>query len=167
MPTPNFIAYIIGPYRAPTISGVRRNIEAARELAELLWRNNIPTICSHLNTALMDGIVPDQVFLDGDLVLLSRCNIAFVLPNSDLSKGSLHEILVCHETFNIPVVRVPNGFRAWSPDVANRFVVDALASAFSIRFVVDALASAFSLRDVSDSSHPSDPSNSPRKDPTP
>jgi hypothetical protein len=103
MPTPNFIAYIIGPYRAPTISGVRRNIEAARELAELLWRNNIPTICSHLNTAFMDGIAPDQVFLDGDLILLSRCNVAVVLPKSEDSAGSMGEVdFAC--AHHIPIV---------------------------------------------------------------
>ena len=110
MPAPDFIAYIIGPYRAPTISGVRRNIEAARELAELLWRNNIPTICSHLNTAYMDGIAPDQVFLDGDLVLLIRCDCVLVLPNSDKSTGAQREIQ-CAITHTIPVIHVPPVWR--------------------------------------------------------
>jgi len=107
MLTPDFIAYIIGPYRASTIAGVRRNIEAAREIAELLWRNNIPTLCPHLNTVLMDGIAPDRVFLDGDLVLLSRCNVAVVLPTAELSTGSMSEVEFAR-AHHIPIVLVHN-----------------------------------------------------------
>jgi len=126
MTTPDFIAYIIGPYRAPTISGVRRNIEAARELAELLWRNNIPTICSHLNTALMDGIAKDQVFLDGDLVLLSRCDIAFVLFGAEHSKGCQGELCFAKD-HDIPVVHIPDDHSVWIPEEINQFILEAIS----------------------------------------
>ena len=107
MSVPDFIAYIIAPYRAPTIAGVRHNIEAARALSELLWRNNIPTLCPHLNSSYMDGIAPDQVFLDGDTVLLSRCNVAVVLPTAEQSAASMSEVdFAC--AHHIPIVLVHN-----------------------------------------------------------
>src|SRR5688500_6470738 len=59
------LAYVAGPYRSPLgLYGVSRNIEAARDVARVLWTEmKLPTICPHANTALMDGPGTDDVFL--------------------------------------------------------------------------------------------------------
>lgn len=92
----SILVYIAGPYRAKTISGVRRNIDAAREAAERVWSLGIPCICPHLNTAFMDGIVDDQVFLDGDLEILKRCDVVLALPYWMDSKGASAEVNYAH-----------------------------------------------------------------------
>lgn len=86
------IAYIAGPYRADTIAGVRRNIETAREMAEHVWRiEGWGAICPHLNTALMDGLVPDRKFLEVDLEILRRCDAVILAGVWWHSVGVLQE----------------------------------------------------------------------------
>lgn len=94
--------YLIGPYRANTESGVRRNIGTARAAAEELWRRGHAVICPHLNTAFMGGIVPDADFLRGDLLMLGRADAALVLPCYERSEGSLGEIRFAQER-GIPI----------------------------------------------------------------
>jgi hypothetical protein len=89
--------YIIGPYRATSESGVRRNIETARAAAEELWRRGHAVICPHLNTAFMGGIVPDANFLRGDLLMLERADAALVLHDWPTSVGSRDEVKFAQE----------------------------------------------------------------------
>ncbi|HQE20292.1 MAG TPA: hypothetical protein PK607_17460, partial [Aggregatilineales bacterium] len=69
-----YLVYVAGPYRAATVDGIRENIEAARRVARRLWQAGYPTICPHMNTAFMDGAAPDEVWLQGGLVILERCD---------------------------------------------------------------------------------------------
>lgn len=96
------VIYVIGPYRAETLAGVRRNIERAREVAEWLWSEfggmGVAVICPHLNSALMDGVAKDKVFLDGDLEILRRCDGAVCVPGWQFSEGSCGEVTLCNET---------------------------------------------------------------------
>jgi hypothetical protein len=81
--------------------GILENIQNARKVAKVLWQNKIPALCPHLNTYMMDGVVHGDVFLKGDLLMLSRCDAMFVLPNYKFSKGTLGEIQFC-EDYDIP-----------------------------------------------------------------
>ena len=67
------VAYIAGPYRAPTRAGVIANIRRAREVSRLAWEAGYAAICPHMNTALLDSdrLTPD-VFLEGDLEIIRR-----------------------------------------------------------------------------------------------
>jgi hypothetical protein len=66
------VVYIAGPYRSATVSGMFENIMRARQIAiQLLQQGYIP-ICPHLNTFLMDGVVDDDVILEGDLEIIRR-----------------------------------------------------------------------------------------------
>lgn len=96
------IGYVIGPYRAPTEASVRANIERARSYAEWFWKRGIPIICPHLNTAFMGGISADKVFLEGDLVILKRCDFAITVDGWQQSAGSKVEVITC-EAWGIPV----------------------------------------------------------------
>ncbi len=85
------IAYLAGPYRAPTRAGISRNIATARRAAIALWQRGYTVICPHLNTAHLDGVVPDQRFLDGDLEILKRCDLLVLLPKWHDSRGARQE----------------------------------------------------------------------------
>lgn len=80
--------YIAGPYRGPTESAIRRNIERAREAAELVWKCVGKAFCPHLNTAFMGGVVPDAVFLRADLEWLAECDAVYAIHGWSGSEGA-------------------------------------------------------------------------------
>lgn len=84
--------YIAGPYRGPTESAIRRNIERAREAAELVWKCGGKALCPHLNTAFMGGVVPDAVFLRADLEWLAQCDAVYAVHGWEQSVGAKGEI---------------------------------------------------------------------------
>lgn len=89
------IAYIAGPYRAPTVFGVTQNIQRAREVAAEFWRMGYAVLCPHMNSALMDGVVPDGIFLTGDHEFLRRMrpgDIFVLLPDWTKSEGTKAEL---------------------------------------------------------------------------
>jgi hypothetical protein len=86
------VNYIAGAYRGKTVSEIRRNIEKAREVAERVWAAGQVAICPHLNTAFMDGVAPDEVFLEGDLILLKFCQNMILVPGWENSSGTKNEI---------------------------------------------------------------------------
>ena len=85
------IAYIAGPYRAKTKLGIICNILKVRKVAMELWRMGYTVVCPHLNSALMDGIVPDEVFLRRGVEILKRCDLLVLLPDWEKSKGAMIE----------------------------------------------------------------------------
>ena len=85
------IAYIAGPYRADTVAGIRRNIENARKVAEKYWKLGYAVFCPHLNSAFMDGICPDENFLEGGLEILKRCDVLVMVDGWMDSTGARAE----------------------------------------------------------------------------
>lgn len=96
------VVYIIGPYRAQTIRGIEKNIIRAAELAEKYWKKGFMAFCPHKNSGMFDGVVPDEVFLEGGLELLRRCDAAAVLSGWEDSEGSIAEINLAQE-IGIPI----------------------------------------------------------------
>ena len=86
------LAFISGAYRADTLDGVRENIEIARAVALEVWRMGYAVICPHSNTAFFDGALPDSVWLEGDLVMLRRCDTVFMLDSWSRSAGAQREL---------------------------------------------------------------------------
>ena len=86
------IAYIAGTYRAKTKLGIIRNILKARKVAKKYWALGYTVFCPHMNSALMDGCAPDEVFLKGDLELLQYADVLVVIPGWERSTGTLAEI---------------------------------------------------------------------------
>ena len=87
------LIYVAGQYRAPTIEGIRANIAKARVVAERLWKEGWIVFCPHLNSAEMDGIVPAERFLEGDMVILRACDAIYMMREWEWSDGAVDERL--------------------------------------------------------------------------
>jgi hypothetical protein len=100
------IVYVAGPYRARTVAGIARNIARAREVAERVWKAGHVALCPHLNSAFMDGLLPDGdgAFLRGGIELLKRCDAVILVPRWRDSIGTQEEIRAAGDA-GIPVFR--------------------------------------------------------------
>lgn len=90
------VAYIAGPYRrhrihGATPHGIMCNIREAEAVALKYWRLGYAVICPHKNTAFLDGTLPDEVWLNGDLQLVSRVDVVVMMPDWRLSVGATEE----------------------------------------------------------------------------
>ena len=85
------IIYVAGPYRADTIRGMVENIRRAEAAALHLWKAGWAVICPHKNTELFDGHCADDVWLRGDLAILSRCDAVYMLNGWENSEGATEE----------------------------------------------------------------------------
>jgi len=99
------VVYLAGPYRAPTIRGIVNNIRRAEKVAIALWQAGFAVICPHLNTQLFDGICDDNVFIEGYLEILKRCDIVIVLPGWENSEGARKEVAFA-EKLKIPILKL-------------------------------------------------------------
>jgi hypothetical protein len=86
--------YIAGPYRAATPSEVDRNIITARDVqAELLRMGHAP-FCPHSMTARFERDypdLPDEAYLETDLVWVEVSDAMLMLPGWEQSSGSRAE----------------------------------------------------------------------------
>lgn len=106
------LVYVSGPYRAPTVSGIVDNIRKAENMAVQVWGAGAACICPHLNTALLDGRCPDEVWLAGDIEMLKRCDAVLMIDGWLRSEGAQAERLVAIEA-NIPVFYSMAELRWW------------------------------------------------------
>ena len=87
------VVFISGPYRG----NIEQNIANARMAAIRLWKAGYAVICPHMNSARMDGECPDDYFLEGDLEILKRCDIIYMLKNWESSRGASAELKLAKE----------------------------------------------------------------------
>ncbi len=98
------IVYIAGAYRNHDMNGVWNNIMQARATARKIWKLGLVVICPHTNTILMDGDdIPPEVFLEGDLEILRRCDAIFMLRHWTESMGARKEWELAKE-LSMPVI---------------------------------------------------------------
>ena len=86
------LVFISGAYRNGGYAGVETNIQHARKEAVKLWQMGYAVICPHLNTAHFDGLCPDDIWLKGDLEILKRCDVIYMLNNWHNSQGAKAEL---------------------------------------------------------------------------
>jgi len=85
------LAFISGPYRGQSESAVVANIRHAEKYAIKYWLDGFAVICPHKNTALFGGLAPEQVWLDGDMEILKRCDLIVMIPGWESSEGAKAE----------------------------------------------------------------------------
>ncbi len=112
------LVYVSGPYRNGTVSGIVANIRRAEAVAVEVWRAGAACICPHLNTALLDGLCPDNVWLDGDLEMVRRCDAILMVDGWENSVGATAERKRALE-LSIPVFYNLSEFRDWMENSEN------------------------------------------------
>lgn len=85
------VIYIAGPYRADNAWDREENIRAAERLALEVWRLGHAALCPHTNNRYFEGALPDNVFLDGDIAMLLRCDAVLMTPDWERSIGASRE----------------------------------------------------------------------------
>lgn len=85
------LVYIAGPYRAPTTWEIHKNIHNARLWGAVVAKHGAYPVIPHSNTAHMDGVADDELWLAGTLALLRRCDAAIFISGWQKSKGSVVE----------------------------------------------------------------------------
>ena len=85
------VVYIAGKYRARTPWRVLANVRAAQEVALSVWKLGAVALCPHSNTGLFDGEAPDEVWLQGDIELLRRCDAVLMVEGWRDSAGARAE----------------------------------------------------------------------------
>lgn len=97
------VVYLAGSYRSKFgLLGIVVNIFRAWLVSRRLWGLGYVVLCPHTNALLMSGKIPESLFLDGDIVLLKRCDLVVLLPGWDKSRGTLNEISVSIKN-NLPI----------------------------------------------------------------
>ena len=102
------LVYLAGPYSADAEEGIWDNIKIATIWSIRLWSEGYAVLCPHLNTAGFHNYETEEtglnydVWIAGDLEMLKRCDMMFVMPGWEESKGTQLEIGKATE-WGIPV----------------------------------------------------------------
>lgn len=97
----NILVYLSGKYSGD----IPENIRIARQHAIKIWEAGYTCLCPHNNTIHFEKDCEckyDQ-YIQGDIVMLKRCDVVFMLPEWEGSNGANaeHQEAVIH---NIPIV---------------------------------------------------------------
>lgn len=85
------LGYVAGPFRGANSWEMEENIRRAERLALEVWKLGAACICPHSNTRFYQGAAPDNVWLDGDLEMLGRCDFIVMTPDWTRSEGARGE----------------------------------------------------------------------------
>jgi hypothetical protein len=96
------LIYIAGPFRGPSSWDIQKNVMSAMEQAWRVWALGHAAVCPHANTMFFQGSLADDIWLKGDLEIISRCDAMLMAPHWEGSVGSQveHNFAI---TKNIPV----------------------------------------------------------------
>lgn len=87
------IIYVAGCYRSNCEWQLEQFIRQAEDASLRLWKSGWAVICPHKNTAHFGGAlgIPDNVWLEGGIEILKRCDAIYMLSNWNDSKGAIRE----------------------------------------------------------------------------
>lgn len=95
------LIYIAGPFRAPTLFEITQNVARAEYWGLQVAKLGHMPLIPHANTWKMYGAAPEELFLEGTRLLLTKCDGAVFIPGWVVSSGSRDEHELCHQ-INIP-----------------------------------------------------------------
>lgn len=106
------LVYVAGPFRGPDHWAIWQNINRAAALALEVWRAGAACICPHANTFPFQNAAPDDVWLEGDLVMLGRCDAILMTPDWQRSSGARAEKAFA-DARGIPIFYDIDSLKAW------------------------------------------------------
>jgi uncharacterized protein DUF4406 len=106
------VVYVAGPFRGPNAWEIEKNIRHAEEWSLEVWRAGGAALCPHTNTRFFQGAAPDEVWLDGDLALLAKCDAIFMIPGWERSSGANKELDYAR-ILGIPVFKLFVSLKMW------------------------------------------------------
>jgi len=89
------VVYVAGPFRPKEENNcweMEQNIRRAEALALEGWQKGYAVVCPHANTRFYQGSADDDVWLKGDLEILSRCDCLLAVEGWENSSGTITEI---------------------------------------------------------------------------
>lgn len=114
------IIFLIGPFRALTAFEIERHCWSVEAVALEVWKLGAVALSPQLNSRHFHGAMPDEIFLDGYLEVLGRCDAALLLDGWQASQGSLAELEQAKRQ-DFPVFCTLEDLRAWLTDPAPFF----------------------------------------------
>lgn len=114
------VVYVAGPFRCASqympgqqdCWGIQQNIMTAMAVSLDVWRMGGAALCPHANTAFFQNAAADDVWLDGDLALLAKCDAAIMTPDWQRSSGARAEHAFAIER-GIPTFYDTDTLRLW------------------------------------------------------
>jgi len=85
------LVYIAGPFRGRDSWEMEENIRRAERLALKVWKLGIAALCPHTNTRFFQGAAADEVWIEGDLEMLRRCDAVMLTKDWARSVGAQAE----------------------------------------------------------------------------
>lgn len=93
------VIYVAGPFRATLANGhqdcwgIQQNVMRAMALSLEVWKRGHVALCPHANTMFFQNAAgtADNVWLDGDLELIRRCDAVLMMPDWERSAGARAE----------------------------------------------------------------------------
>ena len=107
------VVYLASPYSADNDWQKYQNIQNAHLVAKWIWANGIVCISPVSNSAWMEGDIDEQVFIDGDIEILKRCDAVFLSNNWENSNGCNGECDYAKKN-NIPIFTTLNELVRWA-----------------------------------------------------
>lgn len=89
------LIYIAGPFRAPTLFEITQNVAQAEYWGLQVAKLGHMPVIPHANTWKMYGAAPEELFLRGTELLLTKCDGSIFIPGWQFSSGSRSELKVC------------------------------------------------------------------------
>lgn len=114
------VVYVAGPFRCVSQHvpgqqdcwGIQTNVMAAMTIGLEVWRMGAAALIPHANTMFFQNAAPDQVWLDGDLALLAKCDAVVMTPDWERSTGARVEHAFA-QAHGIPVFYTTAALCAW------------------------------------------------------
>jgi len=87
------LIYVAGPYTAEHPYEVYENIHVSWQMSLDIWGTGHVPISPHLCGCFMGGICSEQIFIEGTMEMMRRCDAIMVLPGWQHSSGTKGEIV--------------------------------------------------------------------------